>query len=91
MDPTKVETLTRWAGGTLLSGAPEATVTVICTDSRTLKAGDLFLALRGPNFDGHTFIDEAVRRGAAGVIVETGPPGMPAEFAVIQVDDTPVL
>ncbi|HEX5177438.1 MAG TPA: UDP-N-acetylmuramoyl-tripeptide--D-alanyl-D-alanine ligase, partial [Chthoniobacteraceae bacterium] len=88
MDPTKVETLTRWAGGTLLSGDPEATVTVICTDSRALKAADLFLALRGPQFDGHAFITEAARRGAVGAIVATVPAETPPEFALIKVDDT---
>jgi UDP-N-acetylmuramoyl-tripeptide--D-alanyl-D-alanine ligase len=88
MDPTKVETLTRWAGGTLLSGDPEATATVICTDSRALKAADLFLALRGPQFDGHAFVSEAARRGAMGAIVETVPPEMPPEFALIKVADT---
>jgi UDP-N-acetylmuramoyl-tripeptide--D-alanyl-D-alanine ligase len=88
MDPTKVETLTRWAGGTLLSGDPEATVTVICTDSRTLKATDLFVALRGPNFDGHAFVDEAVRRGATGVIVEETTVKVPDAFVLIKVANT---
>jgi len=88
MDPTKVEILTRWAGGTQLSGDPEATVTVICTDSRALKAADLFLALRGPKFDGHSFVNEAAHRGAMGVIVETPPAEIPPGFVVIQVADT---
>ena len=38
----------------------------ISIDSRTLKPGDLFIALRGPNFDGHDFIDDAFERGASG-------------------------
>ena len=42
----------------------------VSTDTRTLTPGDLFVALRGPNFDGHRFIAEAVRRGAAAVLVE---------------------
>jgi UDP-N-acetylmuramoyl-tripeptide--D-alanyl-D-alanine ligase len=88
MDPTKVETLTRWAGGTLLAGDPEATVTVIGTDTRALQAADLFLALRGPNFDGHTFVSEAARRGAMGVIVEVPPSEVPPGFIVIHVEDT---
>lgn len=41
----------------------------ISTDTRTLLPGDLFVALRGENFDGHAFIAEALARGACGVVV----------------------
>jgi UDP-N-acetylmuramoyl-tripeptide--D-alanyl-D-alanine ligase len=88
MDATNLETLTRWAGGTLASGDPAAAVSVICTDSRHLKAGDLFLALRGENFDGHLFTGEAAKRGATGAVVEEIPDQMPAGFAVLKVPDT---
>ncbi|KAL3684127.1 hypothetical protein R1sor_002149 [Riccia sorocarpa] len=40
----------------------------ICTDSRKLKEGEWFLALKGPNFDGHQFLQDAFDRGCAGVI-----------------------
>ena len=42
----------------------------ICIDSRKITPGDLFVALRGTNFDGHDFVDEALRRGAAAVCAE---------------------
>jgi UDP-N-acetylmuramoyl-tripeptide--D-alanyl-D-alanine ligase len=42
----------------------------VVTDSRAMAAGDVFVALRGPRFDGHTFAAEALARGAAGVVVE---------------------
>ena len=57
-------------GGTLQSGDPELPVGDVLTDSRTLRAGDLFVALRGPRFDGHSFVAEVLDRGAAGAIVE---------------------
>ena len=44
-------------------------VGAITTDSRTAAAGDLFIALQGPRFDGHAFALEMLRRGAAGVVV----------------------
>ena len=45
-------------------------ITHLSTDSRTLQPGDLFVALRGDNFDGHRFVDQAEQRGAAGAVVE---------------------
>lgn len=41
----------------------------ISIDTRTLKPGDLFVALTGPQFDGHSFIDKAFEKGAAAVVV----------------------
>ncbi len=56
----------------------------VVTDTRRIAAGELFVALRGPNFDGNEYLAEAARRGAAGAIAErAGPPGFP----VILVDD----
>ena len=42
----------------------------ICIDSRAVTPGDLFFALQGRKFDGHDFVDEALRRGAAAVCAE---------------------
>src|SRR5581483_5521859 len=39
-------------------------------DSRTQNSGDVFFALRGPNFDGHEFVASALAKGAAAVVVE---------------------
>ena len=43
----------------------------VATDTRSLEPGDTFLALRGERFDGHDFIDEALRKGASALILET--------------------
>ena len=43
----------------------------ISTDSRTLKRGDVFVALRGENFDGHRYVAAAIERGAAAIVVES--------------------
>ncbi|MCH8924357.1 MAG: UDP-N-acetylmuramoyl-tripeptide--D-alanyl-D-alanine ligase, partial [Planctomycetes bacterium] len=42
----------------------------VCTDSRQVNSGDVFWGLVGPNHDGADFADEALRRGAAGVVVQ---------------------
>lgn len=42
----------------------------LCTDSREVRSGDLFVALKGERFDGHQFVDTALQRGAVGAIVQ---------------------
>ena len=57
-------------GAQLLSGSGEAWLLALSTDTRTLEAGDYFLALKGAQFDGQAFARDAFARGAAGVIIE---------------------
>lgn len=52
-----------------LQGA-DASFGGICTDTRKLRSGDLFVALRGDNFDGHQFLRQAASLGAAGALVD---------------------
>ena len=42
----------------------------VCTDNRLIKPGEYFVAIKGENFDGHNFIDSAMRKGADGVLEE---------------------
>lgn len=54
---------------------------VVRTDTRSLRPGETFLALRGPNFDGHAFVRRALASGAGAVVVEAAtslPDGAPA-------------
>lgn len=51
----------------------------ISIDSRTIKKRELFVAIKGRRFDGHDFIDEAIKKGACGVVLELNPKeAMPA-------------
>jgi UDP-N-acetylmuramoyl-tripeptide--D-alanyl-D-alanine ligase len=67
-------------------------ITGVTTDSRTLKPGDLFIALRGEQFDGHNFIDSAVNAGAKAVLVDRNIPltdaVRDAGISILKVDDT---
>lgn len=56
---------------------------VVSTDSRTLPAGALFVALKGPNFDGTEFVGAAAARGAVGVLVARALPGAPVPRIVV--------
>ena len=70
------EAAARAMGGTL--EGPAGTARGASIDSRTLAPGDLFFAIRGLRHDGHAFVADAVRRGAAGAVVESGYRGAPA-------------
>ena len=83
--------------GRIVSGDPEQMVGNVVTDSRSLQAGDFFVALRGPRFDGHAFVDEALARGATGAVVEAGWAGTARrageasrEGVIVEVGDTTI-
>jgi UDP-N-acetylmuramoyl-tripeptide--D-alanyl-D-alanine ligase len=59
----------------------------VSTDSRSLKPGELFVALRGDRFDGHEFLGAAAKRGAAGAMVDRRYQG-PYDLPVLIVEDT---
>lgn len=64
----------------------------VSTDTRTLAAGNLFIALAGENFDGHDCLTQAVERGAAGLLIRTDASGrlasLPEGPPAIGVPDT---
>ncbi|MEW6594657.1 MAG: UDP-N-acetylmuramoyl-tripeptide--D-alanyl-D-alanine ligase [Thermodesulfobacteriota bacterium] len=74
-------------GGRFLAGATGMAFTRVVSDSRAVEEGDLFVALVGENFDGHDFIEQAIAKGAAGVLVSR-PPAAPHRASVILVHDT---
>jgi UDP-N-acetylmuramoyl-tripeptide--D-alanyl-D-alanine ligase len=76
------------AGGTILSGNPDAPVGAVSTDTRKITTGDCFIALAGENHDGHDFAPEAMRRGAGALIVSRWEGQFPDRCAVIKVPDT---
>lgn len=57
----------------------------VSTDTRTLRAGELFFALQGPNFDGRDYLDTAKTSGAAGAVVSSL---VEENVSQIKVDDT---
>ena len=56
--------------GKRVSGNSETVLSAISTDSRSIKPGELFWALKGERFDGHDFALKAIENGAAGVLVQ---------------------
>lgn len=64
----------------MVRGAATSSITGIQYDSRSIRPGDLFAALRGADFDGHDYIDRALANGAAALLVES-----PVETAIPQI------
>jgi len=74
-------------GGHLLGGYHEPDLGDVCTDTRSIKDGDIFVALKGERFDGHNFLEEARKCGAAALVVSRDFQPMP-RMPVILVEDT---
>ena len=75
----------RAAGGTSVS---EWAAYGVSIDTRTLEPGDLFIALTGENRDGHEFVADALKKGAASALVSRRPQGVPAAAPLLTVGDT---
>jgi UDP-N-acetylmuramoyl-tripeptide--D-alanyl-D-alanine ligase len=82
--------LAGWTSGTWVGDAP-ARVSGVSNDTRTLASGNLYVAMKGPRFDGHAFVAAAAARGAAAAMVQAAWP-IPAEVAIplLRVADTEV-
>jgi UDP-N-acetylmuramoyl-tripeptide--D-alanyl-D-alanine ligase len=76
------------AGGALTRGGANALARRVHTDSRSVQAGDLFVALAGERFDAHAFLPEVAARGAVAAIVARGRGVDAPELGLIEVGDT---
>jgi UDP-N-acetylmuramoyl-tripeptide--D-alanyl-D-alanine ligase len=89
MEPRTLQYIAKACAGEQLTGAAEAQAQRVCTDSRAVKAGDVFFALAGDTFDGHEFLKEVMGKDAAAVVVNRQRLPAPAGgSAVIAVEDT---
>ena len=61
----------------------EATLTGVSTDSRRIRPGDLFIALKGDKFDAHDFVPDVLKKGAALAVVEHLADGIPPERQIV--------
>ncbi len=89
MKPITLQTLTTWTRGELLRGVPVDSIASLSTDTRKVSGGELFVALKGENFDAHDHLGEAIEKGAAALLVHD----LPAEtegndVAIVRVRNT---
>jgi UDP-N-acetylmuramoyl-tripeptide--D-alanyl-D-alanine ligase len=89
MNRLSLSQIAEFAAAKVESGDPTASAEKVSTDTRTLKRGDLFIALRGEHFDGHQFVEAAAKAGAIGAIVDFGWRGKATgNLAIMRVEDT---
>jgi UDP-N-acetylmuramoyl-tripeptide--D-alanyl-D-alanine ligase len=77
--------------GALVCGSREQAFSGVSIDTRTIREGNIFFAICGPNQDGHRFIPDALSKGALGAVVRKGyayPGEFPAGRVLIEVENT---
>ena len=77
-------------GGRIVSGNASTPIGGIAIDSRTVQAGDFFIAVRGERFDGHRFVETAFETGAVGALVDDldSVGNLPADAVLIAAPET---
>src|SRR4051794_4256595 len=90
MKPLSIQEIKRAISGKQLSALPEHVPLIksICTDTRRIEPGSLFIAIKGDNFDGHDFLPKAAEGGAVAALVEYAPPEPRPNVHMLQVPDT---
>jgi UDP-N-acetylmuramoyl-tripeptide--D-alanyl-D-alanine ligase len=85
-----LEEVARFSGGRLIKGDPALPVDRLHTDTRTLHAGDCFVALQGDRFDGHTFVAQVRNHGAVAALVSHRPNAsdLPDDLGLVEVPNT---
>jgi UDP-N-acetylmuramoyl-tripeptide--D-alanyl-D-alanine ligase len=85
-----------WTDAVLQSGDPATCFSSVSIDTRTIGEGALFVAIKGPSFDAHDFLDQAIDKGAEGILVQRDCDVSKCrrfgdgdkEIAVLEVEDT---
>ncbi|MEN7972648.1 MAG: UDP-N-acetylmuramoyl-tripeptide--D-alanyl-D-alanine ligase [Verrucomicrobiota bacterium] len=72
MSRFRPEELSKWGSAAWKNGVPSGGIAGISNDTRTIRPGDLYVAIQGENFDGHDFVRQAFEKGAAGALVNDG-------------------
>jgi UDP-N-acetylmuramoyl-tripeptide--D-alanyl-D-alanine ligase len=85
-----LEEVARFCGGRLIKGDPSLPVDRLHTDTRTLLAGDCFVALQGDRFDGHAFVPQVKNHGAVAALVSNrlNLSDVPDDLGLVEVPDT---
>lgn len=89
MKPLTLEEIVQAMEGSASRGVPPGTVARVTIDSREVKLGDLFFAIRGKQFDGHDFVGQAAKAGAIAAVVRNDFEAAPVSGDAAQGPDSP--
>lgn len=87
MDSLSLGQIADWIG-VELTAQSSISIQRVMTDSRKIQPGDLFVALSGDRYDGHSFLEDVAARGASAAIVRRAYGQRPHGFPTLEVDDT---
>jgi len=87
MERLTVKEVIRAVRGKLICGSQQGEISGVSIDSRTIKKGEIFFALKGERFDGHDFLQEAIEKGAKAAVVSKKKK-FAAKIAIIRVSHT---
>lgn len=92
MKPILLHEIRNALHGELKTDVQKGLVSGVSIDSRRIKPGDLFIALRGKNYDGHDYVIDAVKGGAKAILIDRNLPLADelksGDVCVLKVDDT---
>ncbi len=88
MERLNINDILNATGGKLISSGEQTDTTYVSTDTRSVKQGDLFIALKGDSFDAHDFLDDAFSKGCSMVVVSKPDIKIPGHVTAICVSDT---
>ena len=71
MDKTSLLEIASMSGTNLLGNSTGVAISNINKDTRTIRPGEIYIGLRGENFDGNAFASQAIEKGAAAVLLDS--------------------
>jgi UDP-N-acetylmuramoyl-tripeptide--D-alanyl-D-alanine ligase len=88
MNPLWLSEIRRITSSELSAADPDLQIAALCTDTRQMSPHSLFVAIRGENFDGHQFLQQARDSGAVAALVQDIPPKASEGFPLLRVPNT---
>ena len=71
MESLRIAEILKFCDGHLILGDPQDRISSISLDSRNLKKNALFIAIKGERYNGHKFLEEALKKGAKGAVINS--------------------